>query len=1103
MSASIHRLLVANRGEIALRVIATAAEMGIATVAVYPQDDAASLHLRAADDSVLLSGRGAAAYLDMEQIVAAARSAGCDAVHPGYGFLSESAEFAQLCERSGLVFVGPTVDNLRTLGDKVSARQLAQASKVPVARATANVADARQAEAFMACLPPGAAVAIKAVAGGGGRGIRVVNQAGELPGAIDRCRSEALSAFGVEDVFVEEFITRAKHVEVQVIGDGTGKVMHLGDRECSVQRQRQKLIEIAPALSVPAALREAMAAAALRMAGAVAYRGLGTFEFLVRDGVSGADPEAQFVFLEANPRIQVEHTVTEEVTGLDLVRLQLQIAAGARLSDLALGKIVMRGCAIQARVNTERIAGDGSVQPSGGVVRVYEPPTGPGVRVDSAAFSGFTPNPRYDSLLAKVIVHVRSGGLEAAAAKAARALQALRIEGIDTNVDLLLAILEHPDFAAGRFDTQTLERDLLDLLKPVDRRRLHAAGAPPAPGEAETAAAHPGTDPVIEDGLVAARSPVQGVIVQLLVAPGDRIAKGQPVLIVEAMKMENEVMAPAAGVVRQVLVVQGDSVSQGAALLIIEPRDGGPDYQATGVQQDPGAIRPDLAEVLERRQLWLDAARPDMVARRHAKHHRTARENVGDLCDAGSFHEYQGFVIAAQRARRSLDDLIRNTPADGQICGVGRVNGELFGDVGTQCAVLAYDYSVFAGTQGHNNHLKTDRMLELALKNRMPAIFFAEGGGGRGGDTDGNWIAQRTFNLLPQLSGKVPTIGIASGFCFAGNAAIMGLCDVTIATRGSNIGMGGPVMIEAGGLGKFRADQVGPVHEQVQSGVIDILVEDEAQAVHAAKKYLSYWQGPLKQWTCADQTHLRGVVPQDRRRMYEVRELVRLLADTDSVLELRRGFGKGMMSALIRVEGRPIGLIANDPAHLAGAIDSDAADKAARFLQLCDFYGLPVLSLVDTPGIMVGPEAERSGIVRHGSRLLAISANLEVPQFVVVTRKAYGLGKVGMTAGAFRAARFAVSWPTAEFGPMNLEGEVRLSHRKELEAIADPAQRRTEYERLVAAAYEAGKALSRATDLETDDVIDPSWTRSWIVMGLNAAPVPGDRPRTRRWVDTW
>jgi acetyl/propionyl-CoA carboxylase alpha subunit/acetyl-CoA carboxylase carboxyltransferase component len=1107
MKVSISKLLVANRGEIAVRVMQTAAEMGIATVAVYARDDAESLACKRADERYALSGSGPAAYLDIDGIIEAAKVTSSDAVHPGYGFLSENAEFAQRCLDAGLLFVGPSPQNLAALGDKVRARELAAACNVPVALATPGPVDDVAARKFLESLGKGGAIAIKAVAGGGGRGIRIVHEASEVTDAWLRCRSEAKASFGIEDVYAEEFIPRARHIEVQIVGDAQGEVAHLGDRECSIQRNRQKLVEVAPAPNLDEGLREAIAASAVRLAAAARYHGIGTFEFLVRSPSNSTvrDVGKEFVFLEANPRIQVEHTVTEEITGLDLVRIQLLLAQGAKLADIGLRRTrpTTEGYAIQARINAESLRADGTVLPVQGELTVFEPPSGPGIRVDTAGHAGYVPNSRYDSLLAKVIVHSREKEFALAARKAHRALRSFRIDGAETNVSLLLAVLAHPEFTAGNVDTQFLERNFGALSGYGDYRKLYHDQDTPA----QSRSAEAGTQAavIVEDGTELVASHIQGAVIKVLVEVGQPVAMGQPLFIVEAMKMENEIIAPGCGVVRQLFAREGELVVAGAALCTLVRSEGEEAAgQAAVAVVDPSVIRPDLAEVLERRALWMDAARPEMVTRRHARHQRTTRENVADFCDEGSFHEYHGFVVAAQRARRTLDDLIRNTPADGQVCGVGRVNGDRFGDHRTQCAVVAYDYSVLAGTQGHNNHLKTDRMLEVALKNRIPAIFFAEGGGGRPGDTEGSWLAQRTFNMLPGLSGKVPTVGIASGYCFAGNAAIMGLCDVTIVTRGANIGMGGPVMIEAGGLGKYKPQQVGPAEEQVRSGVIDLLVENEAEAVQVAKKYLSYWQGPLDAWTCGDQSKLRGAIPMDRRRLYDLRALLGLLADTDSMLELRRGFGNGMLTAFIRVEGFPVGVIANDPQHLAGAIDSDGADKAARFMQLCQFYGIPLMSLVDTPGIMVGPEAERSGIIRHSSRLLAIGANLEVPHFVVVTRKAYGLGKVGMSGGAFRAARFSVSWPTAEFGPMNLEGSVQLAHRKELDAIADPELRRAEYERLVADAYEDGKALNRAMDLETDDVIDPALTRSWIVMGIKTAGgVSRTAPRERSFVDTW
>jgi acetyl-CoA carboxylase carboxyltransferase component len=468
---------------------------------------------------------------------------------------------------------------------------------------------------------------------------------------------------------------------------------------------------------------------------------------------------------------------------------------------------------------------------------------------------------------------------------------------------------------------------------------------------------------------------------------------------------------------------------------------------------------------------------------------------------------YGALVIAARRQRNTVEELIRTTPADGLVTGVGRVNGDRFPDRDARAVVMHYDYTVLAGTQGKKNHAKKDRMFHIARDWRLPVVFFTEGGGGRPGDTDVVFAANLitpAFHLFGRLSGLVPLVGITSGRCFAGNAVMMGCCDVVIATKNSTIGMGGPAMIEGGGLGVFRPEEVGPMTVMTRNGVVDIAVEDEDEAVDAAKKYLSYFQGPVTDWTCADQRKLRRAIPENRLRVYDVRKVIELIADTGSVLELRRHFGAGMVTALIRIEGRPVGLIANNPMHLGGAIDSEAADKAARFMQLCDAFDLPILSLCDTPGNMVGPEHEKTGLVRHCCRPFVIGANLTVPLFVVVLRKAYGLGAQGMAGGGFHAPFFAVSWPTGEFGGMGLEGAIKLGYRNELAAIQDPEERRQTYEKMVAGMYEKGKALSAATLFELDDVIDPAETRKWVMAGLRSAPpVPPRTGKKHAWIDTW
>ena len=1156
---TLKKLLIANRGEIAIRIARAAAGLGMTTVSVYSTDDAASLHVRKTDASHALPGTGVPAYLDGEAIIAAALASGCDAVHPGYGFLSENAAFAQRCAQAGLVFVGPTPHTLDLFGDKAKARALATRLGVPVMPGTGGDTTLAQAQAFFDSQRGAdgeAAVMIKAVAGGGGRGMRIVRRADELAPAWERCRSEALGSFGNPAVYVERLFESARHIEVQVVGDGSGAVSHLWERECSLQRERQKVVEIAPAPGLDPALRDRLLSASLAMAADVAYRSLGTFEFLV-DAAAGG--QAAFAFIEANPRLQVEHTVTEEVTGVDLVQTQLRIAAGATLAEVGLSGSAgpaPLGMAMQLRINMETLTAQGTVKPAGGVLSAFEPPLGPGVRVDTFGYAGYRTSPRFDSLLAKLIVHVRSASLREVSAKAYRALCEFGIEGVPTNLPVLQNLLRLPAFLEGALDTRFIERHAAELVAeggghqrlfhetatraPAARRLgaqidrsdplavlrhgreaaggdaadgLGSAGAAGASSEfGGTAAAAWSDDPAgataqAPEGCVALPAPLQGTVVSVAVAPGDTVTPGQPLLVMEAMKMEHVIEATGGGIVREVVAGPGESLFEGQPLLFIEPADVQGAAEQVCVVVDPDAIRPDLAEVLARQAITQDAARPEAVARRRKTGQRTARENILDLCDPDSFTEYGSLVFAARRQRNTIDELIRTTPADGLVMGLGHVNGDRFPESDSRCIAMSYDYTVLAGTQGKKNHAKKDRMFELAEKWRLPVVLFAEGGGGRPGDTDQVFAANlisSAFNLFAKLSGLVPLVGIASGRCFAGNAVLLGCCDVIIATENATIGMGGPAMIEGGGLGIFKPEEVGPIEMQTRSGVVDVAVKDEAQAVQVARQYLSYFQGPVTDWTCADQRELRNAIPENRLRVYDLRKLIDTLADTDSVLELRPKFGAAMITAFIRVEGRPMGVIANNPGHLGGAIDSDAADKAARFMQLCDAYEIPLLSLCDTPGNMVGPELEQTGLVRHCSRVFVIGANLEVPVFTVVLRKAYGLGAQGMAGGGFHAPFFAVSWPTGEFGGMGLEGAVKLGYRNELAAIEDPVARKAAFDNRVAGMYEQGKALSAAALFEIDDVIDPAQTRRWIVAGLKSLPPKIPRTGKRRaWVDTW
>ena len=680
-------------------------------------------------------------------------------------------------------------------------------------------------------------------------------------------------------------------------------------------------------------------------------------------------------------------------------------------------------------------------------------------------------------------------------------------------------------------------------------------------------------------------APLAGKVVEVLFPLGAYVAAGDELLVLESMKMEHVVLAPASGRLTHLACDAGAVLVEGSPMAAISLPESATttDLSSTvisttdALSSDPAtarysennavaaqhtctaqessnltAIRADLLELQQRCALGTDALRVEATAKRHAmgaQGSRTARENIADLCDEGSFREYGGLAIAAQRKRRSLDYLLKNTPADGLVAGVGSVNGELFNSgasnskiddpVRTQCIVMSYDYMVLAGTQGLQNHRKKDRMFELAEKQRLPIILFGEGGGGRPGDTDTSQIAGldcMAFSLYARLSGLVPRIAIAHGRCFAGNAALVGCSDVVIATETCSLGMGGPAMIEGGGLGRYRPEEVGPMSVQVPNGVVDVLVKDEAEAVAVAKRYLSYFQGRLPKGKgmmlqqggdggtnsdddcitadkpiAADQRTLRNIVPENRLRVYDVRRVLHSVMDQDSVLELRGGFGIGAITALARVDGESVGVIANNPAHLSGALDSDAADKIARFMQMCDAFALPIVSICDTPGIMVGPEVEKTALVRHAARLFTTAASLSVPVFTVVLRKGYGLGAMAMAGGSFKASSFTVAWPTAEFGGMGLEGAVRLGFRKELEAITDDAEREQAFKRYVDKLYAHGKAVNYATAFEIDSVIDPADTRKWLVTGLQSIPTHSQRMelgkyndgKRRPCIDTW
>jgi acetyl-CoA carboxylase carboxyltransferase component len=568
-------------------------------------------------------------------------------------------------------------------------------------------------------------------------------------------------------------------------------------------------------------------------------------------------------------------------------------------------------------------------------------------------------------------------------------------------------------------------------------------------------------------------APVAARVAQIPVTVGMEVSPGQTLAVLEVMKMEHPVKADSAGVISDLAVEVGDAVEAGDRLMCLDHAF------APGVDpSDEDTVDLSaLQDVVDRHRRTLDVNRPEAVDARHRKGRRTVRENLADLCS--DFVEYGPLAIAAQQSRRDLDDLIRNTPADGMVGGVGRVHTGTAGD--DRVIFISYDYTVLAGTQGARNHHKKDRLFALAADTGLPVVLFAEGGGGRPGDVDWNGISLldvRAFRLFSEIPG--PRIGVNTGYCFAGNAALLGQCDVIVATPDSNLGMGGPAMIEGGGLGRHAPTEVGPVDVQTRNGVIDVVVDDDIGAVEAARRLVGLTRGPVGDWSAPDQEELRSIVPANRRRLYDMRSVVTGIFDTGTFLELRREYAPAAITALGRVDGHPLGVIANDPAHVAGAIDNEAAITFARHLRLCERWGIPVLSLCDTPGFMVGPDAEAEGLVRSAGELFRVAGSLTVPTGTIVTRRGFGHGAQAMASGGFHEPRFTIAWPNSEFGPMGLEGAVKLGFRKELEAIEDPELRQAELARRVEEMAERGSGINLAMAFEIDDVIDPADSRRWI-----------------------
>ncbi|MGV9827039.1 carboxyl transferase domain-containing protein [Gordonia sp. NPDC003429] len=1075
------RILVANRGEIAVRIVRAIHELGDTAIAVYAADDADALHVRMADEAHRLQQSGPAAYLDAADLVETAARCGAHMIHPGYGFLSENAAFARAAREAGIVFIGPPPEVLDVFGDKTAARALAAKAGIPIAPGSPGPATLDDAQAFFATHGP---LMIKAAAGGGGRGMRAVRHESELAEAYTRCASEAAAAFADDTLFVEKLIEHPRHIEVQVIGDGHGALTHLWERDCSIQRRHQKVIEVAPSPDLPGDVRGAVLDAAIALAGLAGYENLGTVEFLV----SGDE----FYFMEANPRLQVEHTVTEEITGIDLVTTQIRIARGERLADCGLATPpAPRGYAVQVRVNSETLDEHGEPRPDAGVLNEFAPPSGPGIRVDTAGHPGATVSPRYDPLLAKVVAH--AGSFAGAARRAAEAIADFVVEPVATNRALLHAILTDPEFIAGTWDTTFVPGRLSDLAghelpgtRPV---------AEPAPTAGPVAAELPADAHVIS-------APMSGVVVSIDVQAGSEVGATASIAVLEAMKMEHVVRAGDDVRVTRVLVTPGDLVASGAPLVVVEPAD----VTAAGVAPalEPDNPEPDdpdwSAEVAEidRRVAFAETmGGPAKIARQHDSGRLTARERIARLGDAGSFTE-----MGALSGFPTVDDAghtVSVSPTN-FIAGTARMDGR-------KVAVGVDDFTVRGGAGDAAIHAKQIFLERYANEMRLPMVRLLDGQSGGGsvkmaldaGYTyvpfNPAWdVVVDNLSLVPVAAACLgPTVGLGAA------RLVMSHLSVMVDGVGQVFTAGPPVVRSATGE-NLTKEQLGGSDVHRDNGTVERIVATEDDAFETIRRFLSYLPTSVFETPpvteCADpparrEESLLSAVPRNPRHPYAITPILDAVFDAGSVFRYAE-YGGGTLTALARLAGHPVGVIAADP--FAGAtMSASGALAITRLVDLCETFHLPIVSLTDQAGMTIGLEAERRATIRHGARAITAVYQARVPQAEIIVRRVYGVGGAGIV-NRHRAQR-SWAWPSGDWGSLPMQGGVEAAFGAQIGAADDPE---AEADRIRGMLTALTSPFRTAEKFGVADLIDPRTTREllcdWVSDAYRIVPTLLGRP---------
>ena len=1109
------RVFISNRGEIAIRIAKSATVLGVESVGVYPAIDALSLHTRGMTEShkIGTAEDSVGAYLNAEALVQTAKASGCDCLHPGYGFLSENAAFAELCAAEGITFIGPPPAALSLFGNKVRARALAESLGIPVVPGSAEpIGSVREAENLANEL--GYPVMLKAAAGGGGRGLRVVERAEQLAEALARCRSEAQAAFGNGSVFIEKLVARPRHIEVQILADSHGNVVHLHERDCSVQLRHQKVVEVAPAPNLDADLREQMLTDAITLVQAASYVNAGTVEFLV-------SPETgEYFFIECNPRIQVEHTVTEQVTGIDLVEAQFHIAAGATLTSLGLGDQhavgAPRGFAVQARV----------VATSTGRLTAYKEPSGVGIRVDACGYLGYAPPSQFDPLLAKLIC--TSGAYAAAIERTLHALDEFHIGGLQTNVHQLRAILSHPPVQAGDARTSLLteapeiisvsfsaaEGSPLALLEQQAAKMGKTGVAALSSVQSFQSSATRMSALEVAEGQETVECPIESAVAEIRVREGDTVSLGDTLLVVSAMKMETMLTASCAGIVTAMQPLQvGDTVAAGQVVAVVSPSPDRSQLSPHIKSEQPWRSMLEEVRVLQdfaKQRLEPGSDDPGVV-RQRARGKLTCRERILLVLDEGSFREVGSVAGFASYDEEGV--ITGFTPAN-SVGGWGKIDRR-------SVIVCADDFTSRGGHADGAIAAKSGYLDRLATEMRAPSLRLLDGSSGGGSvaamvpaqKKEGESNAKESSGAIkagrPRVAGgggsylpghlgstmyaeqlsTIPVVNLLLGSVVGIGAAkaVLGHFSVMVRDIAQLFVAGPPVVTHAMGY-DITKEELGGWHIHCTNGSVDNLAESEQEAMAMTRTFLSYLPSsvyeapPVRVPDASDpidrrEEELATLIARKRTTTFDIRKAIRLMADKDSFFEIGPLWGTDQVTGFVRFNGHPLGVIASDSQHVnGGALTADGCDKLTRHLDLCDLFHIPILNLIDNPGFAVGVEHEIASTIRKGAEWMIAFAQVQVPIFTVLMRRSFGVAGNNYATPRSRPS-VRVVWPAADVGGIPPEGGIEAAYKRQLAEAEDPVALRAE---LDARIESARGPLGPLNKFQMEEMIDPRDTRRYI-----------------------